>query len=271
MTKFKAACVQLNATDDSVKNLAKAKELIVAAAKANAELVSLPENAFLIPSSKENLLKNSFYFEDNPQIIECQNLAKRLGIDILIGSTLVKIKNAKKLRNRSVYIDNTGKVIAYYDKMHLFDVNLSDGERYHESSHYHSGKLLKIANSRFGKIGMSICYDLRFPYMFRKMAQKGAHILSIPAAFTYTTGVKHWQILQRARAIENCAFVLAPALCGKHNPKRRSYGHSMIISPDGFVLAEASEDCEEFIIAEIDVAQAIQARKTLNNLRTDVL
>lgn len=271
MKKFKVACVQLNSTDNSLQNLTKATALIIKAAKAGAELVCLPENAFLIPSSRKNLQDNAHYYENNPQIVECQKLAKKLGVDILIGSVLVKIKNSKKLRNRSVYIDKTGNILTYYDKMHLFDANLSESERYKESAYYTAGKSLKIANSRFGKIGLAVCYDLRFPYMFRKMAQQGAHIISIPAAFTYTTGKKHWHILQRARAIENSAFIIAPALCGKHNPKRRSYGHSLIISPDGVILAEGSESEEEFIIAEICLEQATHCRESLNNLRKDVL
>lgn len=262
---IKVALVQYNNCFKVSENIKKLEFLLRDVT--NFDIIAFPENVFCMPISYEQLYNDSHEFKNNPEITWAQNLAKSKKADVIIGSIAIKEKGKKKLKNRSVYIDKSGIILGFYDKMNLFDANLAKGEVYRESKNFDAGKKSKIIDSRHGKIGLSICFDVRFPEMFRKMAFKGAKILSIPAAFTYTTGKLHWEILLRARAIENSAFVLAPALCGLHNNKRRTYGHSMIIAPSGEIIAQASEDKDEIIYGEIDLKLADLQRKNIPNLK----
>ena len=197
---------------------------------------------------------------------EMKSLARRYKKWILIGSLILKIKN--KLVNRSVLISSKGKVQCYYDKIHMYDAKLSSKEKYFESKIFNSGKKIKIAKLPWGKLGLSICYDLRFPNMYRKMSKRGAIFLSVPSAFTETTGKKHWHTLLKARAIENFSYVFAPGQAGKHCNGRKTYGHSLIISPDGKILKELGTK-EGVITATINPSLVYKLRKAIPSIYYD--
>ena len=195
-----------------------------------------------------------------------KNLAKKYKKWILIGSLIIKNKN--KLANRSVLINPKGKINTYYDKIHMYDAKLSKSEKYRESKTFKPGKKIKIVNLPWGKLGLSICYDLRFPNMYRQMSKKGAIFLSIPSAFTETTGKRHWHTLLKARAIENFSYVFAPGQGGKHCNGRKTYGHSMIVSPDGKILRELGKR-EGVITATINPKTPLVLRKTIPSVYYD--
>lgn len=176
------------------------------------------------------------------------------------------LKKKKKIKNRSILINPKGLIQAYYDKIHMYDVTLSTKEKYFESQIFTAGKSLKVVNLPWGKLGMSICYDVRFPNMFRKLSQKGSIFISVPSAFTDTTGKKHWHSLLKARAIENFCYIFAPAQHGKHWNGRKTYGHSLIISPDGKILKELKRG-NGVITANIDPKISIDLRKRIPSLK----
>ena len=197
---------------------------------------------------------------------EMKKLAKKYKKWILLGSIILKIK--KKLVNRSVLISSKGKIKCYYDKIHMYDARLSSKEKYFESKLFKSGNKIKIFKLPWGKIGMSICYDLRFPAMYKKMSKKGAIFISVPSAFTETTGKKHWHSLLKARAIENYSYIFAPAQGGTHYNGRKTYGHSLIISPDGKVIKELKKS-EGVITTDIDPKIPIILRSNIPSLNSD--
>jgi predicted amidohydrolase len=194
-------------------------------------------------------------------------LAEELGIWLLIGSLAIRISDTRTA-NRSFLISPQGSIAARYDKIHLFDVDLPSGEQYRESNTVAGGAAAVAADLPWGRVGLSICYDLRFPHLYRTLAKAGAFAFTVPSAFTETTGKAHWHVLLHARAIENGAFVIAPAQGGLHANGRRTYGHSLIISPWGDVLAEAGTE-PEIILAEIDPAGSTDARSRIPSLRHD--
>ncbi len=213
------------------------------------ELICLPECVAIFSDSKKKL--NCYFDQWHIKFIEfVKRNAKKNNTSILIGSIPYRKKNLKFF-NRSILIDSSGREIEYYDKINLFDVELSNKEKYYESNNFDAGKKVKVADSRFGKLGLSICYDLRFPNLYRKLAKKGAHFISVPAAFTHTTGKAHWEPLLRSRAIENGCFILAPAQVGNHENGRKTYGNSMIVDPWGKILSKASNS-PGIIYAKID-------------------
>lgn len=248
-------------------NLKIISDLLGQAKKCRANLAMLPENCFFMPKNGRNLDSQHYTMVKHPGVLMCQRMAKELQMDILIGSVAVRINAKSKLRNRSVYIDQTGKILGYYDKMHLFDVLLSKQEMYMESNRMAKGSRFKVIDTTFGKCGLSICYDLRFSYLYCKLALMGADFITVPAAFTYTTGQKHWHILLRARAIETGCFIFAPALCGVHDNKRHTYGHSLIISPEGTILAEGEEDKNQVIFADVALSEVGQYRNRLGIIK----
>jgi predicted amidohydrolase len=203
----------------------------------------------------------------HPVLAAFREIARETGAWLLVGSLAVRVSETK-LANRSFLVDPAGAVAAKYDKMHMFDVEIGDGQTYRESALYQPGSEAVIADLPWGRLGMTVCYDLRFPYLYRALAQAGADFLSIPSAFTAPTGRAHWQVLMRARAIETGCFVLAPAQCGEHAEGRRTYGHSIIVGPWGEVLAEAG-DAPGHVIVEIDPAQVAEARRKIPSLKHD--
>jgi predicted amidohydrolase len=267
MTCFKAACVQLRSSDDVVENISTTSELIRLAAAGGATFVATPENTTLMAPDGGAKLERSFDECSDPALPAFRRLASELGIWLLIGSLAIKTSSTKTA-NRSFLIDPQGDIKARYDKIHLFDVDLPSGEKYRESNTVEGGSQAILVDSPWGKIGLSICYDLRFPQLYRRLAKAGATVLTVPSAFTETTGKAHWHTLLRARAIENGAFVIAPAQGGLHANGRRTYGHSMIIDPWGEILAEAEAE-PGVITAEINLEAARAARSRIPNLEHD--
>jgi predicted amidohydrolase len=267
MTAFNAACVQLRSSDDIQENIVTTVELVREAARQGAQFVATPENTTLMAPDGGAKLENSFSEADDPALPVFRALAEELGIWLLIGSLAIKV-SATKTANRSFLIDSNGRIAARYDKVHLFDVDLPSGEQYRESNTVAGGHRAVLADLPWCKAGLSICYDLRFPALYRALAQQNATLLTVPSAFTETTGKAHWHTLLRARAIENGAFVVAPAQGGKHANGRSTFGHSLIVGPWGDILAEGGTEPGVFV-AEIDPAAAYSARERIPSLRHD--
>jgi len=262
-----AACVQTNTTPDLAANLERIRPMIREARERGAELITLPENVSLIGAQRENLFAQSPREDDHPAIAFFRAEARKTGAWILAGSIPIAT-DEERLANRSLMFNPKGEIVARYDKIHMFDAKLSDTEVFRESTNYRPGNCAVTAETPWGKIGMTICYDVRFPQLHRALAKAGASIITIPAAFVATTGRLHWHILVRARAIETGCFIIAPGQCGMHNAQRLSYGHSLIVAPSGQILAEAGEQpC--VITAEIDLDEVAEARRKLPNLQHD--
>jgi predicted amidohydrolase len=267
MTTFRAACVQLRSSDDVGENVRAAVGLIREAKAQGADFIATPENTTLMAPDGGAKLERSFSEDNDPALPQFRALAEELGSWLLIGSLAIKVSDTKTA-NRSFLIDPKGRVSARYDKIHLFDVDLPSGEKYRESNTVAGGDAAVTADLPWGRFGLTICYDLRFPQLYRALSKKGAFALTVPSAFTETTGKAHWHVLLRARAIENGAFVIAPAQGGTHANGRKTYGHSLIIAPWGEVLAEAGTE-PGVIFADIDPAAAADARGRIPNLQHD--
>lgn len=271
MTVLKAAIVQTNAKPDFADNMREVSALIRSAAKAGAKFIQTPENTCRMRAKVEDKLRESFDENDHPVISFYAALAKELGVTLLIGSISSIRVEGGKLANRSFLFAPDGRILATYDKIHMFDVDLPNGDKYRESDTNKAGNKIVVADIGGLKVGMSICYDVRFPHLYRTMGKAGAQILSIPAAFTVPTGQAHWEILLRARAIENGAFVMAAAQAGVHDGGRATYGHSMIISPWGQVLAQIQGDSAGYVCAELDLSDVDKARAAIPSLTHDRL
>lgn len=265
--KFTAACVQMTSEREFEPNIRAAGDLIRRARDAGADLVMTPEITGMFEPKRDRHLAKATDEAANPVIAAFRDLARETGAWLLLGSTPIRIE-AERLANRSFLFAPDGAIAARYDKIHMFDVDLKNGESYRESALYRPGEASVLATLPWGTLGMTVCYDLRFPYLYRALAQAGADFLSIPAAFTVPTGKAHWHVLQRARAIENGCFVFAPAQWGEHAEGRRTFGHSLIIGPWGEVLADAGEGVG-FVTAEIDTAKIAEARGMVPALRHD--
>jgi predicted amidohydrolase len=267
VSTFRAACVQLRSTDDVEENVRAASELIRTAKGRGAEFIATPENTTLMAPDGGAKLDKSFSEDQDPALPKFRALAEQLGVWLLIGSLAIKV-SATKTANRSFLLNSRGGIAARYDKIFLFDVDLPNGETYRESKTVAGGARAVVSGLPWGKLGLSICYDLRFPQLYRSLSQAGASVLAVPSAFTDTTGKAHWHVLLRARAIENGAFVIAPAQGGTHANGRQTYGHSMIVAPWGEILAEGGVDpC--VVTADIDLAAARIARERVPSLRHD--
>ncbi len=263
---FKVSCIQLCSTDCDKNNLKRTTALIKKAIKQKTDFIITPEVSSKFSLDKKKLLSTATSMHQDRYLKGIKNLAKKYKKWILIGSLIIKDKN--KLVNRSVLINSNGKIKSYYDKIHMYDAKLSKSEKYAESKTFKPGNKIKIVSLPWGKLGLSICYDLRFPNMYRKMSKKGAIFLSIPSAFTDTTGKRHWHTLLKARAIENFSYVFAPGQAGKHCNGRKTYGHSMIVSPDGKILKELGKR-EGVITTTVDPKKPIELRKTIPSINLD--
>ncbi|MGB2932295.1 MAG: carbon-nitrogen hydrolase family protein [Methyloceanibacter sp.] len=264
-TMFRAALVQLRSGRSVAPNLEMAEALIRRAAASGAQYVQTPENTAIMEIEPELLLASVEVEESAAPLRQLKALAKELGIWLHVGSLAIKLPSGK-IANRSYLIGPDGETVASYDKLHLFDVDLAGGESYRESRNYDAGAKAVLADLPWGRIGLSICYDLRFPGLYRALASAGASFIAIPAAFTRQTGEAHWRVLLRARAIETGAFVLAAGQGGLHENGRSTYGHSMIVSPWGDVLAEAGED-PQILLADIDPTLSAEARAKVPSLK----
>ena len=263
---FRVSCIQLCSSDCIKSNLERSERLIKKAISQKANLIITPEVSSKFSLNKKKLLEVATTMNNDSYLLGIKKLAKKYKKWILIGSLI--IKNKKKLLNRSVLINDKGNIETFYDKIHMYDAKLSKSEKYFESKTFKAGKNIKVVKLPWGKLGLSICYDLRFPNMYRKMSKKGAIFLSIPSAFTETTGKRHWHTLLKARAIENFSYVFAPGQAGKHCNGRKTYGHSMIVSPDGKILKELGKR-EGVITVAIDPTKPLKLRKTIPSVYFD--
>lgn len=258
--KLTVACLQNCASINVEDNIAVATRLARQAVIDGARFIATPEYFSGLETKNGMFLPAAFCEKDHPVLPAFRQLAQELDSWILLGSIGI-INTDGKISNRSYLIDNIGNIVTSYNKIHMFDVNLEQGT-YRESETISPGNKAVVAETPWGGLGLSICYDLRFAHLYRYLAQKGAHILAVPAAFTKVTGEAHWHILQRARAIENACFVLAPCQYGKISGGGECYGHSLIVDPWGRVLSDAGEG-EGYAIAELDMDQVAIARKQI--------
>lgn len=262
---FRAGLVQLCSGRDPKNNIAAASELIRKAAADGADYVLTPEVSNVMEVDREALFRAAEPEERNRALASLCALAGELGIWLHAGSLAIQA-TADKLANRSYLIGPDGAVKARYDKIHMFNVSLANGETYSESANYQAGKNAVVAATPWGGLGMTICYDLRFPYLFRALALGGARMIAVPAAFTRPTGEAHWHVLLRARAIETQCYVFAAAQGGEHEHGRKTYGHSLIVSPWGEVLAEAGVE-PTVITADIDLSRIDEVRSRVPSVR----
>ena len=264
---FRLACVQTSSTDDMAADLAVATRLVHESADQGADFIALPEVFSLIQPDRSKLVADAISEEDHPALAASRDMAKETGVWILAGSLSV-LADEQRVSNRSLLLNPNGEIVGRYDKIHMFDVDLGEGETYRESDTYRPGADTCIAPLPWGNLGMTVCYDLRFPQLYRSLAQAGADFLSVPSAFTRPTGQAHWSVLLRARAIETGCFVFAPAQCGDHGGGRRTYGHSLIVDPWGEIIAEAGEEIG-ITIADIDPGKVAEARASIPSLFQD--
>jgi predicted amidohydrolase len=265
--KLRVACIQNTADRDIAPSMAVVSDLVRRARDAGAAFITTPEVVSLIESNRAATLAKSFVEEEHPALAAFQELARETGAWMLAGSLTVKVE-PERVANRSLLIDPTGAVVGRYDKLHMFDVTLADGESYRESRTYRPGDAAVVAPTPWGPLGMTICYDMRFPQLYRDLAHAGAAMFTVPSAFTRPTGKAHWHVLLRSRAIENGCFVIAAAQTGVHPTGRKSYGHSLIVDPWGEVLADGGEDVG-FITADLNLARIAECRGMVPSLQHD--
>ena len=249
------------------ENIRQTSAFVREAAAGGARFIATPENTNIMAQDNRAKLAATFDEAADPSLPAFASLAKELGVWLSIGSLHIKV-SPEKTANRSFLFAPDGTIRARYDKIYLFDVTVATGERYRESTQVQGGHEAVLADTEFGVIGITVCYDLRFPQLYRKLAKKGAFAFTIPSSFTVPTGEAHWHVLLRARAIENGAFVIAAAQGGLHANGRKTYGHSLIVAPWGEVLAEAGTE-PGVIFADIDPALSAEARGRIPNLEHD--
>ena len=271
---FTVACVQTTAGPDVKTNIINASALVRDAHNSGATLIILPEVTNVIDMDRSALAEKLSAEADDISLVAFCTLAAELKVWLLVGSlglkheTALNAEGKPKFANRSFLIGDDGVVRNRYTKIHLFDVDLGADETYKESQSYEPGNEAVVADTPWGKLGMTICYDIRFPHLYRKLAQAGAKFLSIPAAFARPSGKAHWHVLMRARAIENGCYVFAAAQCGEHGGGRTTYGHSLIVDPWGEILADGGMETG-FVVAEIDTSLVDEARRKIPSLTQD--
>jgi predicted amidohydrolase len=262
---FKAAMIQMRSGLKPDANIDNAVRMIGEAKSAGAEYVLTPEMTNILAAKREQLFAVVVEEEADASLAAMRTIARKLGIYVHVGSLAIKLSH-DRAANRSFLIDPKGDIAARYDKIHMFDVDLADGESYRESRNYRPGELAVLADLPWGRLGLTVCYDLRFPALYRALAEAGATMLAIPSAFTKQTGEAHWHVLMRARAIENGCLVFAAAQAGKHENGRETFGHSLIVDPWGRIIAEGGTE-PGVVMAEIDPAQVTNARSRIPSLQ----
>ena len=261
--------IQTNVSNVMAENIAFVAEQGRRARDGGASLIMTPENTGLIGANRAETLALAEVEPEHGMLQGCRDLARETGAWVLLGSIHVRVPGEDRIANRSYLIDDTGAIRAQYDKIHMFDVRLEGGENYRESSTFRPGTDAVIAETPWGLLGMTICYDLRFPYLYRDLAHSGAVMLSIPSSFTVPTGRAHWHVLMQARAIETGCFVFAPAQVGTHKgSNRKTYGHSLVVAPWGEVLLDLA-DTAGFGVCTIDLAKVEEARRMVPSLTHD--
>jgi deaminated glutathione amidase len=263
--KFRVGLVQMRSGRTPARNLDSAVAQIREAKSAGAEYVLTPEMTNILEGNRESLFAAIAPEEKDTSLTAFRTLAHELGLYLHVGSLAIEVLPEKAV-NRSFLIDPKGEIIARYDKIHMFDVDLAGGESYRESNSYRPGELAVAADLPWGRIGLTICYDLRFPALYRALAEAGASFIAIPSAFTQQTGEAHWHILTRARAIENGCFIFAAAQGGRHEHGRDTYGHSIVVDPWGRVIAEGGSE-PGVIMAEIDPSLVATVRSRVPSLQ----
>jgi predicted amidohydrolase len=272
---FTASCIQFTSARDYEPNIRVVSDLVRRARDGGADFVLAPENTGLTEPIGKLRREKARDEANHPVLTALREVAQETGVWLLIGSLAIDLSrepgtagSERRLANRSYLVDPTGAVVARYDKIHMFDVDLAGGESYRESNAFRPGDRTMLVETPWGVLGMTVCYDLRFPLLYRSLAQAGADFLAIPSAFTVPTGKAHWHVLMRARAIENGCFVFAPAQWGEHAEGRRTYGHSLIVDPWGEVLADGGEGVG-IVSARIEVAAIAKARRMVPSLQHD--
>lgn len=263
MSRSLVAAIQLNSGENPERNLAAAAGCLGEAAEKGAQLAALPENFGLMPGRDSDRRAVAEVPGEGPVQEFLARQARELGIWIIGGTIALRSPDADRLYNSSLVYDSSGRRVARYDKIHLFDIDLENGESYRESETIRPGERPVLVEAPPGRIGLSVCYDLRFPALYGYYSARGAELFSVPAAFTETTGRVHWEILLRARAIENLAYVIAPAQGGTHPAGRRTWGHAMIVDPWGEILAVREEAGPGMVVAEVDTRRVAELRRSL--------
>lgn len=267
MTIFKLACIQTNTGNDLAANLATVSGMVREAAANGATFVLTPEYTLMMDGSGRVMREQALPADGGTPLVELRALAQQLGIWLLIGSLTLRTQE-ERIANRSFLINSSGDVVASYDKIHMFDVTLPDGKVIRESSAYRPGERAVVTDTPWGKLGMTVCYDLRFPALFRLLAQAGAQMITVPSSFQRQTGKAHWHALLQARAIENGCYIIAPAMCGDHAGNRQTYGHTLVVNPWGEVVADGG-DAPGIVYAEIDMARVAKVRGMIPSLTHD--
>jgi len=270
---MRAALLQLSSSDRPEENLATIRSMMAQAARDGADLILSPEVSNCVSASRSHQQEVLAPEESDATLAALRAEAARLGVWLLIGSLALKTRDADgRFANRSFLIDDTGEIRARYDKIHMFDVEVSPEETYRESDGFRPGTRAVLAETPWARIGLSVCYDVRFPHLYRRLAKAGAQILTVPAAFSHVTGAAHWEVLLRARAIETGCFVLAPAQTGTHSASqgkaRRTHGHSLVVAPWGEVLDDGGTE-PGIVTVDLDLAEAAKARNRVPSLRHD--
>ena len=262
---FKAAMIQLRSGLTPSANIDAAARMIGEAKSAGADYVQTPEMTNVLAANRTQLFSIAVDEDADTSLASLREVARKLGLYVHVGSLAIKISPDRAV-NRGFLIDPKGEIAARYDKIHMFDVDLEGGESYRESRTYRPGEQAVLADLPWGRLGVTICYDLRFPALYRALAEAGATMLTVPSAFTVQTGEAHWHVLNRARAIENGSFLFAAAQCGKHESRRETYGHSLIVDPWGRILAEGGVE-PGVVMAEIDLGEVAKARSRIPSLQ----
>jgi predicted amidohydrolase len=262
---FRVGLIQMRSTRTPGENADAAAKMIGEAKAGGADYVLTPEMTNILERSRESLFAKIVPEENDPTLATLRELARGLGIYIHVGSLAVKL-GPEKAANRAFLIDRKGEIVARYDKIHMFDVDLKGGESYRESRAYRPGDLAVLSDLPWGRLGITICYDLRFPALYRALAEAGASFLAVPSSFTRQTGEAHWHVLMRARAIENGCYVFAAAQGGDHEDGRATYGHSLVVGPWGKIVAEGGTE-PGVIFADVDPAEVAAARSRVPSLQ----
>ena len=265
---LRVALIQTRTPATQGAALAEAEPLIRQAAAEGAALILTPEGSNFLQRDRARMLQVLKPLDEDAYVAGVRKLAAELRVWILIGSALVA-QGTDKAANRAVLISGGGEIVQTYDKVHMFDVDLPNGDRYRESALYQPGEAARIAETPWGKLGLTVCYDMRFPQLYRALAKAGAKLIAVPAAFTRPTGEAHWEVLLRARAIENGAFVLAPAQGGFHEDGRGTWGRSIAIDPWGRIVAQADGDEPGVVIADLDLDEVDRTRQAIPSLKNE--
>jgi len=257
---MRVALAQMTSLPNLHLNIKFIEDNIIKAKKNNADLIVFPENCGFMGRGSE-MFTNAYEEAAHPVLIASRIAANNNNINVLLGSIAVlSERSKKKLANRSIYLDRKGTISGRYDKINMFDANLSSKEKYNESNRYTAGLENVVIENELGKIGLTICFDIRFPELYQKLSNQGCNIITIPSAFTVKTGKFHWEVLLRARAIETSCWILAPAQIGEHYPKRKTWGHSMVVDPWGNIVVEAKNK-DKLIYADLDLNRSKDIKK----------